>query len=71
MYARSPYQKRWLRSPDGIIAGVCSGLARRLGVSSLVVRAVTVTAFLCTGFFPVGLIYLLLALILPPGPEYY
>lgn len=69
-YGRSPYQRRWLRSPNGLIFGVCVGLARRLGISTGLVRLVTLVAFCCTGFFPVGLIYCLLALILPAGPEY-
>lgn len=71
MYGYSAYQKRWMRSPDGIIAGVCSGLARRLGLSTFLVRLVTFIAFLATGFCPVGLAYLILALVLPKGPEYY
>lgn len=69
MYTQSPYQRRWLRSPDAILFGVCSGLARRLGTSAALVRILTFIAFCCTGFFPVGLVYLLLALILPAGPE--
>ena len=69
-YGRSPYQRRWLRSPNGLIFGVCGGLARRLGISTGLVRLVTLVAFCCTGFFPMGLIYCLLALILPAGPEY-
>lgn len=66
----SAYRRRWLRSPDGMIAGVCSGLARRLGVSRTLVRVVTFLAFLSTGFWPVGAIYLLLAILLPAGPDY-
>ena len=55
MYSHSPYQRRWMR---------------RLGVSSFIIRLVTFIAFCLTGFFPVGLIYGLLALLLPLGPEY-
>lgn len=68
-YTSSPYQRRWLREPDGILFGVCGGLARRLGISSFAVRLVTFLAFCATGFFPVGLVYCLLALLLPAGPE--
>lgn len=71
MYCHSPYQRKWMRSPDGILFGVCSGLAHRLGISSFLVRLVTFLAFCFTGFFPVGLVYILLALVLPAGPEYY
>lgn len=70
MYSHSPYQRRWMRCPDGLVFGVCSGLAKRLGVSSFIIRLVTFIAFCLTGFFPVGLIYGLLALLLPLGPEY-
>ena len=66
----SAYRRRWLRSPDGIIAGVCSGLGRRIGISKGLIRIVTFIAFLTTGFFPVGLAYLLLAIFLPVGPDY-
>ncbi len=66
----SSYQRRWLRSPNGLIFGVCEGLSRRIGVSRGLIRLITFIAFCCTGFFPVGLIYCLLALILPVGPEY-
>ena len=50
--------------------GSQTSAARRLGISTGLVRLVTLVAFCCTGFFPVGLIYCLLALILPAGPEY-
>lgn len=70
-YSRSPYQRRLLRSPNGILLGVCEGIARRLGVPSFWVRLTTFIAFCCTGFFPVGLAYLILALCLPTGPDYY
>ena len=69
-YTKSPYQRRWLRSPNGLLFGVCEGLARRLGISVALVRLVTILAFLATGFFPVGLLYCILAFVLPAGPEY-
>ena len=67
----SAYQRRLLRVPNGMLFGVCAGLGRRLGISTTLVRLITFIAFCATGFFPVGLIYTLPALILPVGPQYY
>lgn len=38
------------RSRDGIIAGVCAGLAEYLDLSVFWVRVVTVALLLCSGF---------------------
>ena len=46
-----------------VIAGVCSGLARRFGISTTLVRVLFVLSFLLPG--PQILIYLALWLILP------
>ena len=75
----SAYQRRLLRVPKlsldfkenlNMIFGVCAGIGRRLGISTFLVRLVTFIAFCASGFFPIGLIYILLALILPVGPGY-
>ena len=66
----SAYQRRLLRVPNGMLFGVCAGLGRRLCISTTLVRLITFIAFCATGFFPVGLIYILLAIILPVGPQY-
>ena len=68
-YSSSPYQRRWLREPDGILFGVCGGLARRLGISSFAVRLVTFLAFCATGFFPVR-VTPTIALYLPHGKPF-
>ena len=67
----SAYQRRLLRVPNGMLFGVCAGLGRRLGISTFLVRLITFIAFCATGFFPVGLIYTILAIALPVGPEYW
>ncbi len=56
-------EKRLTRVEDGkVIAGVCGGLARYLGVDATVVRVV----FVLLGLFAAGLlIYLILWLIMP------
>ncbi len=46
-----------------VIAGVCSGLARRFGISTTLVRVLFVLSFLLPG--PQVLIYLALWIILP------
>ena len=53
----------WTRSADGLVAGVCTGLARRFGVETWAVRFIWVMAVL---FFGAGLlVYFVLAVCLP------
>lgn len=56
---------RWMRSPNGEIFGVCTGLAEWRGLPPGPVRLICLLAVLFTGVFPGVLIYLALALILP------
>lgn len=65
----------WRRIPgDGLLAGVCAGLARAVGVQPLLVRLGFVAAGLASGPFAV-LAYVVLAAVLPvetpapPGAE--
>lgn len=56
-------EKRWVRSRNGYIAGICEGLASRLGLPSWVLRAAWLFAVLAYG---VGaFLYLVLAICLP------
>ncbi|SFS32892.1 PspC domain-containing protein [Marininema halotolerans] len=50
---------------DKILGGVCGGVAQRIGISSSIVRLVTLILFFVSGFFPVGLIYFVLMYALP------
>jgi phage shock protein C len=50
---------------DRILAGVCGGLARYLGMDSTVVRVVYVLASVLTAAFPGILVYLIFWLIVP------
>ncbi len=54
----------------GILLGVCAGLAERLGVGTLLLRALTVLCFL---FHPLLTIagYVLLGLLLPRAPAWW
>ena len=65
----SAYQRRLLRVPNGMIFGVCAGIGRRLGISTFLVRLVTFIAFCASGFFPIGLIYLVAGLIMPDADD--
>ncbi|MDA8354217.1 MAG: PspC domain-containing protein [Firmicutes bacterium] len=53
---------------DKKLAGVCAGLARTLGIGPLWVRLGTLLLLIFTGFFPVGLVYILLIWLLPKEP---
>jgi phage shock protein C len=56
------------RSRHGIILGVCKGLADYFNFKVFWVRALAVVAFIFTGFWPAGILYLIMALIMKPAP---
>ena len=56
------------RSRHGALLGVCRGLAEYFDFSVTWVRVITIVAFIFTGFWPVGVLYLILALIMKPAP---
>jgi phage shock protein C len=58
------------RSRRGLLFGVCRGVAERFDLSVFWTRTITFIAFVLTGFWPVGVVYLLAALLLKrePGP---
>jgi phage shock protein C len=62
-------KKRLYRSRRGKIFGVCQGLADWRDLPVEYVRLFVILLFLFTGFFPVGVLYFLAALILPREPE--
>ncbi len=47
------------RSRDGLIFGLCRGIARRFNISVFWVRVITIVLFISFGFWPVGLLYLI------------
>jgi phage shock protein PspC (stress-responsive transcriptional regulator) len=54
---------RWVRSPDGLVAGVCEGLSRRLDIDPWILRLLWLGTVL---FFGTGLfLYIVLAIALP------
>lgn len=56
------------RSRNGVIFGVCRGLAEHLDISVGCTRFVCVMALIFTGFWPVGAAYIVAALLMKPEP---
>ena len=56
------------RSRDGMILGVCVGIADYLDFSLFWTRMLSVLFFIFSGFWPVGGLYLLAALVMKPKP---
>jgi len=56
------------RSRRGIIFGVCRGLAEHFNFSVFWTRVIVLVLFLFTGFWPVGVLYFVAALLLNPEP---
>ena len=63
-------KKKLTKSKNKVFLGVCGGLADYFHIDPTVVRLIVLVLLVMTGFFPIGLIYILLALILPVGPGY-
>jgi len=61
---------RLYRSRSGIVFGVCKGIADWSGMSVALVRIIWVVLMASTGFFPFGVLYLLMAYFLPEKPLY-
>ena len=55
-------------SRDGIILGVCRGIADYFNFSVFYVRAIVVVVFIFTGFLPIIGIYILAALLMKSEP---
>lgn len=56
------------RSRNGLIFGVCQGLAEYFDFSTAGMRVIVVLAFLLTGFYPVGIAYVVAALVMKLEP---
>ena len=68
----SSMSKRGLyRSRDGIILGVCRGVADYFDFSAFWARAIAVVLFIITGFWPVVGLYILAALLMKSEPAIY
>ena len=56
------------KSRRGILMGVCRGIAEHFHVSVFWTRAIVFALFLFTGFWPVGVMYIVAGLLLRPEP---
>ncbi|WP_300458174.1 envelope stress response membrane protein PspC [Desulfobacula sp.] len=56
------------RSRRGIFMGVCRGLADYFNVSVFWLRCITLVLFLFTGFWPIGVMYIIAGLLLKMEP---
>lgn len=63
-----PTRQGLYRSRDGIVFGVCRGIAEHFDISVFWTRAIAVTAVILTGFWPVVFVYLLAALVMKREP---
>ena len=59
---------RLYRSRDGLILGVCKGLASYFDIAPFWVRFLAVMALLFTGFWPAIGAYLIAAVVMKPAP---
>ena len=58
--------KQLTRLPnDKIIWGICSGIAQYLGLDKTVVRIIMVLLLIFTGFFPIGLLSIIMYFTMP------
>lgn len=56
------------RSRQGIFMGVCRGVAEQFNFSVFWMRTLVFVTFLFTGFWPVGVVYIIAGLLLKPEP---
>ena len=56
------------RSRNGILLGVCRGIAEYFDFSVFWTRAIVVALFLVSGFWPVVVLYFVAALLMKPQP---
>ena len=56
------------RSRDGIILGVCRGVADYFDFSAFWIRAILIAVFIFSGFWPIIGIYILAALLMKSAP---
>ena len=56
------------RSRNGVLFGVCRGVADYFDFSVFWIRAIAIILFICTGFWPIVGIYILAALLMKSDP---
>ena len=61
-------QGRLYRSRDGIILGVCKGIAEHFDFSVFWARVITILLLFFSGFWPIVVLYFIAALLMKPEP---
>lgn len=56
------------RSRDGMIAGVCAGIAERFDFSVFWTRVIAATVIVCSGLWPGVVVYVIAALMMKRDP---
>ena len=56
------------RSRQGVILGVCKGIAQYFDFSVFWARAIAIILLLVTGFWPITILYFIAALLMKPEP---
>ncbi len=56
------------RARNGVLFGVCKGLANHFNFSVFWTRMIVVIGFIITGFWPVGVAYIVGAFLMKPAP---
>jgi phage shock protein PspC (stress-responsive transcriptional regulator) len=64
-YYKKRHRKKLYRSSNGLIFGVCEGLSKYTGISVGLIRFLAILTFILSGFAPIGIIYLLMAIFIP------
>ncbi len=67
-YAGTGTRRGLYRSRNGVIMGVCKGLANYFAIDVLWVRALAVLLLLSTGIWPFAILYLLAGFLMKPEP---
>lgn len=62
-------QKKLTKSKNKVFLGVCGGIADYLSVDPTMIRLIAVVLIALTGFFPLTIIYLVAAIIMPDYQE--
>ncbi len=65
---RYPYGRGLYRSRNGIILGVCRGLANFFDLKAFWIRIIVVIIFLASGVWPVLVLYFVASLLMKPEP---
>lgn len=58
-------KKHLTKSKNKVFLGVFGGIANYFGLDKTLVRVIGILIFVFTGFFPLGVFYLLAALVMP------